>query len=436
MLPPPTTWSPADEPPHASGPASWSEAVPGRPHVPRLEDIVIEDARPSGPDPEPEPFAANGGVVGDGPMANRRRIAAALAAVALAGGLIGVLVTRAVTDEAPADRLRASPSSSPTLPPSFGSRRSPPFSLPRGGFGPSAADVVAGIAPSVVGIRVDAGDGGGPRQGTGLVVSSTGDVVTNAHLLQGAGTVEVIVPGQAAPRAAAVVGTDPATDLALVRITGTSALDTASLAGSGPVSAGDDVVVIGNALGLPTGPTVTKGIVSALGRSASIGSSTVEGLIQTDADIGPGNTGGPVVDVDGDVVGIATSAATAASGTTGGTGGTGGTGASAEHFAVPVDVVRAVLDRLRGPAARLGVTGADAADGSPGASVVAVAPGSPADEAGLRLGDRVVRLDGVDVTDAPSLAAAVRAHRAGDVVELVVVRGGRELTFKATLGSG
>ena len=456
-------------PPHRTGPARWWAPVPGRPHVPRLEEVV--DERPPGADvdvddpsgwwnePLPTPTALVDGppstlpapvrAPGDRPALawSRRAVFAALAAVALGGGITGSLLTDALRDDAPEEEDAGS-----TLPrliqPGIGApggSGSPGGTLPRSGgappspnvfngFGNSVADVVAAVAPAVVSIQVERG-GAGVGAGSGVILTDAGEVLTNAHVVAGATSVRVLVTGESTPRTATVVGADPAADLALLRLDGGRGLPTVELGSSMDVAVGDDVVAIGNALALSGGPTVTRGIVSALDRTLETPVGTMTGLIQTDASISSGNSGGPLVNVDGEVIGINTAVATAA-----------GQGASAENigFAIAVDRVLPVVDALRAAAAgvlpgqpagegRLGVSSDDPIDGSPGATVVSVVPGSAAAAAGIRVGDVIVRVGENPVVNAVSLAGAVRSHRAGETVDVVVERAGREVTLQATL---
>jgi putative serine protease PepD len=262
-----------------------------------------------------------------------------------------------------------------------------------------------------------------------VILTSDGEVLTNAHVVAGATSVRVLVAGERAPRVATVVGADPSADLALLALEGAGGLPTAELGESSDVAVGDDVVAIGNALGLQGGPTVTRGIVSALDRSLETVVGALRGLIQTDASISSGNSGGPLVNVDGEVIGINTAVA-ATNRTT-----------SAENigFAIAVDRVGPVVDALRGgsaangPAGRLGVSGGDPLDGTRGATVTAVVPGSAASDAGIRAGDVIVRVGDKVVVDAASLSGAVRSYRAGEVVEVAILRDGRPLSLSATL---
>lgn len=180
-------------------------------------------------------------------------------------------------------------------------------------------------------------------QGSGMVVTSGGEVVTNAHVVEGAGSITVTLNGSARALAATVVGSDPSHDVALLQVSGVSGLPTVSFADSTGVQVGDAVLAIGNALGLAGAPTVTDGIVSAKGRqvmteTAAGTTETLSDMLQTDAAISSGNSGGPLVNASAQVIGMNTAVASSGSGTT----------AQNIGFAIPANTVRALVDRLRG----------------------------------------------------------------------------------------
>lgn len=368
-------------------------------------DLPPFDRPPPGAPPrEPTVPAANPGAE----PARPTRWVALAAGLSLAAGVVGGFVGATVgggDESPPAPRV----TTEQTTPASPSAPAGAPVDL---------QDLVSRVERSVVSIRVGRG------QGTGLVVSADGEILTNAHVVEGvegADAVTVRLPGDNRDRRADVVATDEDSDLALLRVEEPEGgLTPAQLGSSAGVRVGDDVVAIGNALGLRGDPSVTRGIVSALGRS--IGSLT--GLIQTDAAINPGSSGGPLVNSRGEVIGINTAVRG---------------GAENIGFAIPVDAVREFLERARtgapAPAAGfLGVTARVPADGSQGAEVAAVEPGSPAERAGLRAGDRVVAVGGRQVTGPAELGGRIRAHGPGERVELRVLRDGEELTVAATLG--
>jgi len=209
--------------------------------------------------------------------------------------------------------------------------------------GLSVAEIVDGLADSVVSIATTVSFRRGPfeAEGTGAgtgVVLDDGFIVTNAHVVQGASEVEVTVPGSGSTIMATVVGTDPANDIAVLHVDDTSGLVPASLGSSDLAAVGDSVVAIGNALALEGGLTVTQGIVSALDRSVETAEGTLGDLIQTDAAISSGNSGGPLVNDDGEVIGINSAVATSG----------GGVSASNIGFAISIDTALEVAAELIG----------------------------------------------------------------------------------------
>jgi putative serine protease PepD len=199
----------------------------------------------------------------------------------------------------------------------------------------SVGEVVAKLEPSVV--AVDISTRSGRAAGTGVILTADGQVLTNAHVVEGATRLTVTLNGETSPRAATVVGADTATDLALLKISGASGLPAAPLGSSSSAHVGDEVVAIGNALALEGGPTVTKGIISGLDRSLDEGSGSLSGLLQTDASISSGNSGGPLIDASGSVIGINTAVAASSRST------------SAENigFAIAIDSAKPVIESMR-----------------------------------------------------------------------------------------
>jgi putative serine protease PepD len=290
----------------------------------------------------------------------------------------------------------------------------------------SVEQVATSVLPSVVKINVAGPSGQG--SGSGVVLSEDGEILTNNHVVDAAaegGRIAVSFDdGSTAP--ARVVGTDPLTDLAVIRAEDVSGLTPATVGSSEQLDVGETVVAVGSPFGLEA--TVTSGIVSALHRPVSVGGqsglATTYPAIQTDAAINPGNSGGPLINMRGEVVGVNSSIRSTSS--AGGQAGSIGLG-----FAIPISNVLPIVDQLRNGEtpthARLGVTVTDASseDGLlSGAGLQSVQPGSAADEAGLAAGDVVIRVDDVPVSGSESLVATVRGYRPGDTVTLRVVRGG------------
>jgi serine protease Do len=235
----------------------------------------------------------------------------------------------------------------------------------------------------------------------------------------------VTIEGDSRPRPADVVGSSPDNDIAILQIRDARDLPTVDLGRSADLQVGDDVVAIGNALALEGGPTVTRGIVSALNRG--LPETNLTNLIQTDAAINAGNSGGPLVNSRGEVVGINTAVIQ----------NSGGREVQNIGFAISIDAARPIIEQVGsgdapvGSRAFLGVV----TQGDSGAVVVNVQPDSPADEAGLRPGDVITRIDGQDVSSAADLVSKVRAHKAGDKVELVWKRGDNEQKATVALTS-
>ena len=288
--------------------------------------------------------------------------------------------------------------------------------------------------------------------GSGFVIDKDGHIVTNYHVVQGASRVEVSFSNQDTVKAR-VVGTDPSTDLAVLEVDAPAkALTPLALADSDAVQVGDPVVAIGNPFGLDR--TVTAGIVSALQREVrSPNNYTIDHVIQTDAPINSGNSGGPLIDAHGRVIGVNSQIETASGG-----GGNVGIG-----FAVPSNTVKSIVAQLlvdgRVDRAFLGVTLQDVSPDvarvlrlpvTKGVLVGAVKPGSPAAKADLKGGtthvvvagesyqlggDMIVAIDGKPVASVDALRDAIAAHKPGDKVRITLVHSdGRKATVVAALG--
>ncbi|MFT4009420.1 MAG: trypsin-like peptidase domain-containing protein [Nocardioidaceae bacterium] len=304
----------------------------------------------------------------------------------------------------------------------------------------SVEQVASDVLPSVVKINVTGTQGSG--SGSGIIISSDGEILTNNHVASiAAGQGQMTVnfnDGNSAK--ATIVGTDPITDLAVIKAEGVQGLTPAKLNTSDNLAVGENVVAIGSPFGLEA--TVTSGIISALNRPVSVsgdseGTDTTYPAIQTDAAINPGNSGGPLVNLQGEVIGIDSSIRTASDSELGGQGGSIGLG-----FAIPIKNVMPVVDQLRKGEtpthAKLGVSVGDAAkdDGLiTGASIQSVAAGSAAEKAGIKAGDIVTKVDDIPISNAESLVATIRGMRPGDSVTVTVLRGETSHEIKATLDS-
>ncbi len=284
------------------------------------------------------------------------------------------------------------------------------------------------LAPSVVTISADVGPG--TAVGTGVIITEDGEILTNAHVVEDASAVRVRLAGETEPREVTVLATDRGNDLALLRMDG-DGFEAATFADPGSVRIGDEVIAIGFALGLDGDPSVTLGIVSALDRTIGQDDVYLDGLIQTDAAISSGNSGGPLVNAAGEVVGINT--AVARGGPT--------TAATNVGFAISVAEALPIVDALRDQAggeerreAFLGVGLADRSDGGQGAIVTDVQPDTPAAEVGMESGDLIVAVDGSPTDGTAGLIAAIRDNEPGDTVTLTIVRAqGEEIELEVTL---
>lgn len=274
--------------------------------------------------------------------------------------------------------------------------------------------------------------------GTGFIFDKRGYILTNNHVVEGATSLTVATTDNKTYDGK-IIGTYPQDDLAVVQITGPSDFPTVPLGDSSKLQVGDPVVAIGNALALHGGPTVTSGVVSALGRTEQEPSSSMNGkggaflvdLIQTDAAINPGNSGGPLLNDQGQVVGINTLGAGSANGMQ----------SQGIGFAISVNSAKPVADALVAgqpvprPYAGLSTVSLSSLDDAQlmlpagtGAGVVNVNAGSPADKAGIQQGDIIIKFDGQDVYGADGFATLLLQHKPGDAVTLT--------TLTAPQGSG
>ncbi len=299
----------------------------------------------------------------------------------------------------------------------------------------SISDIANRVLPAVVSIEVTFGDLGGT--GSGVVVEEDGYILTNNHVISGAvdnpdSTLRVVF-SDSSTSDARIVGRDPASDLAVLKVE-KPGLAVASLGSSDDVVVGDPVVAIGSPLGLAG--TVTTGIVSALDRPVRLageGTDTeaVISAIQTDAAVNPGNSGGALVDGSGAVIGINTAIASLSGG--GGQGGSIGLG-----FAIPIDTARSIGEQLisTGTAvhASLGVNSQTVTDGErDGAQVNNVEPGGPADTAGIQEADVIIAIGDREIRSSEELVVVVDSYEPGDTITIEFVRGNDSQTVEAVL---
>jgi putative serine protease PepD len=311
--------------------------------------------------------------------------------------------------------------------------------------------ILAKVQPGVVSIRTQAFQGGGGLfdleptpvrgAGTGVILTPAGEILTNAHVVRGATTIKVTLDRETAARDADLLGLDVPADIAIVKLRDTKGIEgrPVSLGSSARLMVGDSVVAIGNALALPGGPTVTQGIVSALDRSLADGDQQLSGLIQTDAAINPGNSGGPLVNAEGEVIGINTAVIQ----------NTGRSVAQNIGFAIAIDSVKPMLERLRkgeagAPQGLLGVSAVTltpdikarlGATADSGAVIDELMVGSPAAAAGLQRYDVVTRIGDKEIKTNADLQSAVRALAPGTRVEIRWKRGDEDRQATATLAA-
>jgi len=305
------------------------------------------------------------------------------------------------------------------------------------GTAPASNGTVAGAAaaasPSTVDIRVITSQG--VAEGSGVILTADGAVLTNNHVVEGSSGNISVTLADGSEHPATVVGTSPSYDLAVLRMQNVSGLTAATLGKSADLQVGQQVVAIGSPQGL-TG-TVTTGIVSALNRTVGVqgenGQSVVYNGLQTDAPINQGNSGGPLVNLDGQVIGINSAIATAGQ----------SSGSIGLGFTIPIDQARRVAQEIldTGSATKpvLGVQGGQETpqqqESGSGATIAAVQNGSAAASAGLAAGDVVTKVGDARVQDFSDLVAQIGAQTPGGKVTLTVERGGQQRTVDVTLGS-
>ena len=345
--------------------------------------------------------------------------------VALASALVGALVAAGVT----AIALDANDDDTGTA-----ATNGRPVVLTEGAL--DVQTILDGVQESVVTIetsgvaRGEVFDGAG----TGVILSADGLVLTNAHVIEQTQGIRVRT-FDGATFDASLVGSEPASDLAVIHIEGADDLAPATLGTSGDLVVGEPVIAIGNALNLGGQPSVTTGIVSAVNRNIEGPQGRLSDLVQTDAAINPGNSGGPLVDATGSVVGINT-AIIADSQNIG--------------FAIAIDSAKPIIDRIQQGGGeitpdtpRLGVTTVPldtveeavknrlGIEAEAGAFVYDIIPGSGAEAAGIQAGDVIVAIDGAPITSNEDLGPAIAQHEPGDEIEVTIERGGDEQTLTA-----
>jgi putative serine protease PepD len=315
----------------------------------------------------------------------------------------------------------------------------------------SIAGVASKIVPSVVSVEVKVGSGG--DTGSGIVLSKSGYIMTNNHVIAAvgtsSGTLSVVLPNKTKVPAKIIGHPDPVDDIAIIKVNGVRGLTPAALGNSNDLAVGDPVIAVGSPLGLAG--TVTSGIVSALNRPVEAGGqpgvqADVIDAIQTDAAINPGNSGGPLVNSSGEVVGVNSAIASLSTASAGDQ----QSGSIGLGFAIPIDEAQRIAEQIIKQGfsthAIIGVnldptyTGSGARVSQPpkgvtGGSRAAVDPRGPAAKAGIQDGDIIVAVNGEKVTTADELIVAIRRHAPGEQLTVTYVRGGQRKTVTLTLGS-
>jgi S1-C subfamily serine protease len=275
------------------------------------------------------------------------------------------------------------------------------------------------------------GNGGGDAAtGSGFVYDTQGHIVTNDHVVSGFNTFSVRVGSNQKAIPAKLVGTDPSSDLAVLKIDPSAVsggLHPLTLGDSTTLEPGDEAIAIGSPFGLEG--TVTEGIVSALGRTIQAPNGfPIANAVQTDAAINPGNSGGPLLDSQGRVIGVNSQIKT-----NGNSDANSGVG-----FAVPVQAIKEVVPRIQSGGkiqrAYLGVSNGDSPDGT-GAVIESVVPGGPAEKAGLQQGDKITAIDNKPVLNSDDVGAIVNGLKPNSKATLTVSRNGNQRTLTVTLGT-
>jgi putative serine protease PepD len=426
---------PGPESSHPSDPSGPSETPPAEAAV-GAGDLSGRGAQSLPPAPPPAGPAPVGSPAPPSPPRRGRRAVAVLAAAGLvAASAAGGALLAVNLDDDEAGTVATSLSADPAA----GSQENAPDEL--------LSQAAAEVLPSVVSITFESNLGAGT--GSGVIISSDGQILTNNHVVAGAadGGELSVTFSDGSKADARILGRDPATDLAVIQAEDVDGLTPADLGSSADLHVGDTVLAIGSPLGLDG--SVSAGIVSALDRSITLSNdvpespfgndgepqatpSAVIDAIQTDAAINPGNSGGALINTDGEVVGINTAIASPAGGGFGSQGTNIGVG-----FAIPIDSARSIAEQLVEDGevthAFLGVRITDAESGG-GAVIGQAEEGQPAAEAGLQEGDIITRVDDREITSGSELTAAIRSHQPGDRVTITYTRDGDEKTAEVTLG--
>jgi S1-C subfamily serine protease len=311
---------------------------------------------------------------------------------------------------------------------------------------PNLAAIAANVDPFVVDVNtvIQAANGSGAAAGTGIILTSSGEVLTNNHVVSGSTSITVTIQGRPGSYSAHVLGVDPTKDVALIQVEGVSGLPTATLADSSTLQVGEPVVAFGNALGQGGAPSVA--LDQSLTASDGSSSEQLTGMIQMNASIAPGDSGGPIVNSGGQVLGMITAGQSQGRVSTGTTVG----------FAIPTNTALAVVNQIRSGQAgsefilgQVGYIGVQVADLNPstaaqlglsatsGALVTGVVAGSPAEGAGIGRYAVITSAGGMSIDSSATLGTALHSHKPGDQVDVTWVdSAGSSHTASITLGTG
>ncbi len=448
---------------------AWNSPLWGRPDTVGgyWNDQPVADPQLAAPAPLPAPKKTYGGMI--------LGIAAVLVAALVGVGIVKALptddATSALPSTSPSSSAPANPAPSASDPaqgqgsgddgalsPDDGSLPTLPAmpGLPGSGQGSDDGgsstssgttkyqDAVDKVAPGLVNITTAVGYDGNEAAGTGVVLTSEGLVLTNHHVIAGSTSIKVAVAGTTKTYTAKVVGYDATHDIAVIQLQGASGLTVAPLGDSDTVKVGDVVIGLGNAGGKGGKPIPADGKVTGLDKSITAMNSEsgtsedLSGLIETDAAIQPGDSGGALVSRDGKVIGIVTAGSISGGRTTSATDG----------YAVPVNQALEIAQQIRdgkasatvhiGESAFLGIqVSTSSASSTNGVRVSGTVSGSAAEKLGLKAGDRITALDGRKVTDNASLRAIIAPHHPGDTVSITWTdTSGRSHNSSITFGTG
>ena len=334
------------------------------------------------------------------------------------GLVVGVLALAGVIDDDTAPSATTQTQAPPPSPTTTAPTRTSPSSGAE-----DISDLYKRVSPGVVFVQ-----SGQTATGSGFVYDKDGHIVTNDHVIEGASSFAVRIGAEEKPIPAQLVGTDPSSDLAVLKVDPGAVpggLKPLELGDSTQLEPGDQAIAIGSPFGLEG--TVTTGIVSSLGRTIDAPNGfPIADAVQTDAAINPGNSGGPLLDGNGRVIGVNSQIKS------------GSQSNSGVGFAVPVNTVKFVVPRIKSGGkverAYLGVENVTPPDRS-GAIVNTVVPGAPAQQAGLQPGDKIVQIDGQKISSSEDVSAAVTSRKPGERAKVTVERGGDRRTLTVNLGT-